>query len=338
MRRSKTLARASILRHPSGTSIPTPLLVPSFSSKGFGSDADNRSEIGDIFKVASEILTETMLVSAYDIHQRFLSVPERSITDLTFLDSGGYEIAPHQDLSAIFHQPSSSGEWRKEMLISVLDKWPAHVPAVFVNYDHPRLRKPLDRQISDARSLLSHYPHHLHEILVKPENKRQLHVQVNNVIGRATELGSFNVIGLTEKEIGGHPLDRMKAIAEIRMALDDAGVSSPIHIFGSLDPITSVLYFLAGAEIFDGLTWLRFGYLEGHAIYIQNFGALKVGIERRQDRVKADVIAGNYHYLMDLQKQMRTFVVDQDFSRFRYHRQFFKDSFDLLRTKNRRLS
>jgi hypothetical protein len=34
--------------------------------------------------------------------------------------------------------------------------------------------------------------------------------------------------------------------------LDEAGVKSPIHVFGALDPLTVCLYFVAGAEVFDG--------------------------------------------------------------------------------------
>ena len=44
------------------------------------------------------------------------------------------------------------------------------------------------------------------------------------------------------------------------MALDDAGVGIPIHVFGSLDPLISPIYWLAGAEIFDGLTWINMAY------------------------------------------------------------------------------
>ncbi len=49
----------------------------------------------------------------------------------------------------------------------------------------------------------------------------------------------------------------MQNIAKLRKALDKAGLNIPLHVFGSLDTVTTPLYFLAGADIFDGLTWLR---------------------------------------------------------------------------------
>lgn len=334
----RTLARRTVVRHPSGLTLQTPLLVPSFSSKGFGSDSGANSEVHEIFRAASEVLTETMLVSAYDIYYEHLPQLDAAITELTFVDSGGYEIDPYHDLSTVFRQGVSASDWDREKLGDVLHGWPQHVPAVFISFDHPESRMPLDDQIESSKSFFVEFPGHLHEILIKPEKKSHQYVQVKNVVASASLFGGFDVIGVTEKELGGHLLERMKVIAEMRLAFDDAGVNSPIHVFGSLDPVTSVLYFLAGAEIFDGLTWLRFGYIDGQAVYIQNFGALKVGIGRRQDRIKANAIAENCLYLTNLQNQMSTFTVDQNFSRFKHHSKFLKESYDLLRTKVGRLS
>ena len=54
------LCRTSTIRHiDSGVSMKTPLLIPSFSSKGFAkSKEDGRSEIGKILAMAGEFLTE----------------------------------------------------------------------------------------------------------------------------------------------------------------------------------------------------------------------------------------------------------------------------------------
>jgi hypothetical protein len=57
------LARSTKLQHPLGVNFETPLLIPSFSSKGFGVSKSGESEIRQIFAVASEYLTDTMLGS-----------------------------------------------------------------------------------------------------------------------------------------------------------------------------------------------------------------------------------------------------------------------------------
>jgi hypothetical protein len=41
----------------------------------------------------------------------------------------------------------------------------------------------------------------------------------------------------------------MLNIAKLPLALDQAGMRKiPLHIFGALDPLSSALYFMAGAE------------------------------------------------------------------------------------------
>lgn len=82
----------------------------------------------------------------------------------------------------------------------------------------------------------------------------------------------FHALGVTEKELGGNFKERMINIARIRKALNGVGLENmPIHIFGSLDTVSTPLYFVAGADIFDGLTWLRFAYYKGMTIYRQNY-------------------------------------------------------------------
>src|SRR5437762_14241497 len=71
--------------------IETPLLIPSFSSKGF-------PEVKQLIDVMAQYITESTLVSAYDIHHGFIK-RHYSFCDVIFLDSGGYEAALDFDLS-----------------------------------------------------------------------------------------------------------------------------------------------------------------------------------------------------------------------------------------------
>jgi hypothetical protein len=334
------LARSTKLKHPLGISFETPLLIPSFSSKGFGVSKSGESEIRQIFAVASEYLTDTMLVSAYDLSYNYLDPIVSAITELTFIDSGGYEISDYHDLSAVYRYPVAHEDWTQEKLREVLDAWPEHVPAVFVSFDRPDIRQPLPEQIEAGRSLFSHYRNQMNTLLIKPETTDQQYVQVKNVVAYADELGGFDIIGFTEKELGGSILKRMTNIAAIRLAMDDAGLQSvPIHIYGSLDPLTSLLYFLAGSELFDGLTWIRYAYSEGVACYQHNYGVREIGIDRNDDFVKAKTIQDNLSYLLELTRQMRKFLLDSegDFSKFEHNSMVLRESYDLLRTKNKRI-
>lgn len=331
------LARKSKIHHPLGVTLETPMLVPSFSSKGFWIGKSGESEVNDICSVASEYLTETMLISAFDIACEYLPIFESAITELTFVDSGGYEISDFHDLSAVYRHPLKIQEWSVEKLTEVYSSWPEHIPAVFVSYDHPKLRKSLHEQIDSAKELLSNYPRQLHTLLIKPETEGQHYVQVRNVVASCEDLRGFQILGFTEKELGNSILKRMANIAEIRIAMDDKNINIPIHIYGSLDPITSILYFLSGAEIFDGLTWLRYGYAYGHACYWNNYGAKAIGIQRDDDFIKAKTIQENLSFLIELTSQMQKFLLEYDFNKFIHDPDFFKGCYDLLRTRNKRI-
>lgn len=61
---------------------------------------------------------------------------------------------------------------------------------------------------------------------------------------------SFHALGVTEKELGGNFKERMINIARIRKALNGVGLENmPIHIFGSLDTVSTPLV-LWPAQIF----------------------------------------------------------------------------------------
>jgi hypothetical protein len=122
----------------------------------------------------------------------------------------------------------------------------------------------------------------------------------------------------------------MRAIAKIRRALDKARMSQVIHIFGSLDTISSPLYFLSGADVFDGLTWLRYSFCDGHAAYLRNAGALKLEINTPEDLLVGRAWRDNISYLNDLSLQMRRFLKDGDFSAFSFHSEFLRRSVTTL--------
>lgn len=89
-----------------------------------------------------------------------------------------------------------------------------------------------------------------------------------------TQMRRLDVVGVTEKEVGSSLRERIETIMALRRALDGIDPAFPLHVFGGLDPVLTPLYFLAGADVFDGLSWLRYAYVDGEARYIQPSAAL----------------------------------------------------------------
>jgi hypothetical protein len=204
-----------------------------------------------------------------------------------------------------------------------------------VTYDDAVERHPFLEQLEAGRAFIARYPDQLHTILLKPETDTQKYLTktLQQAAIAASDLAAFDFIGVTEKELGSSVLDRMCEIAKMRLALDDAGVTRPIHVFGALDPLSTSLYFLAGAEVFDGLTWLRYAYRDGLCVYQPNNGVLKIGTDRRDDRVRAQTLTENVHYLPRLRAEMRKFTLDQDFAQFKHNSDALRSEFDSLRAK-----
>lgn len=312
-------ARTTKITHPLGTPVETPLLTPSFSSKGFSFDSKDVSEVAVAFQVTKEFLTESLLISAYDIFHKHIPFREADIcTDITIIDSGGYETSEVYDFSTTAKYGYPIKDWDKDRLKSVLAGWPKHKAAIIVSYDHGTERVSLQSQIDGALDFFRNYPDFLNSFLIKPETNNQAYIQIPNIIENLHQLKDFNIIGMTEKELGNSILQRMQNIAKIRVALSENGIEAPIHIFGSLDPVTSILYFLAGAEIFDGLTWLKYAYHEGAAIYQSNYGALnsELGIHIRDNQVRVKSIVNNIYWLEKMKYLMKDFVATENFSVF----------------------
>ena len=323
------LAKVRTLRHPSGVEIKTPLLVPSFSSKGFAFDKNGNSEMKKLIKYASQYIDRTFLISAYDVHHH--NVPEpislSSVADVAFLDSGGYETSSDYDLSNVRQKNVELKEWNLKLYNSVLSSWPNYMPAVFVSYDHGARGRNLKSQIKSASSLFIKYPLQLSDFLIKPDSTKDRFLNLKNVLTYFDDIINFDIIGFTEKELGKSPFERMLFIARVRQLLEEKELDIPIHIFGSLDPISSWLYFLSGADIFDGLTWIRYAYYKGMCLYYQNYGSLELDINKQEDFMRGRIIVDNLIYMDKLQGQMRSFTLDQDFDKIKYNKDFLAESY-----------
>jgi hypothetical protein len=302
----------------------TPLLLPSFSSKGF-------PQVRQVMDLMAEFITSPILISAYDVYYRFIPRKIR-FSQLMFLDSGGYEARIDHDLSETYGKIHKPKPWNKRFHERVLASWASRWPTIAVSFDSPTQFVPLSKQIKNAEDLRGNYQDFLWEFLVKPESPKDLILPIEKLLTKVARLRGFAVIGLTEKELGDSVFAAMTNIARLRAALDLAGLAIPIHIFGSLDPLTTILYFLAGAEIFDGLTWLRFGYHDGNTIYSQNYGVLRdsEGLRRGTDERYYEMWRNNYYYLEKLRTQMINYERTKDFSHFGCHHLLLKDALTQL--------
>ena len=116
------------------------------------------------------------------------------------------------------------------------------------------------------------------------------------------------MIGFTEKELGDTLTERLLNLARLRQVLDTYRVSAPIHLFGALDPLYSPLYFAAGAEIFDGLSWLRYAYHDGLAVHPEVNTVLHASLDDRATLREAKRCLQNLGALKVLKRSMQRYA------------------------------
>jgi len=264
------LNRSRKITHPQSVEIITPLLVPSFSSKGFY-ESKAINELPWIFKNTVDKITEAFLISAFDINCGYLNLPENATTDVVILDSGGYEVLDCWDESEVFkEQKASLNTWSVDKLKAIINTWPDYIPCIFVSFDCYQDNLSFSEQVALAMDLFNGITKQMKLLLIKPENTSSNHIDIDKLVNVDIQINEFDVVGLAEKQLGSSILERMINISKLRNWIDKKGKYQPIHIFGSLDPISVALYYYSGAEIFDGLSWLKYSYQDHIACYHAN--------------------------------------------------------------------
>jgi hypothetical protein len=183
---------------------------------------------------------------------------------------------------------------------------------ILVNYDHVAR---IDKQISEAKDFFKRYDFAKKDFLLKRPALKDLTINVNDLIKNVQKLESFDVLGLTEKELGRSILGRCKAIAKIRTSLNEVGMNLPIHVFGCLDPLSMLAYFLCGADIFDGLVWLKYGFHENFALYHNNFGLISKQWPQYDENLSSSMYLSNLSTLTELMIMMRRIPQNWDLAR-----------------------
>jgi hypothetical protein len=295
----------------------TPMLVPSFSSRA-------NVNLTKTIDTVRESINGPILLSAYDVY--WAKLRPVKFPQLIFLDSGGYERSRDNDVSLLgFYKPSTR-RWTRGMHKKCIEKWEKIPPTVVVSYDAPSIRESIQTQIKRAEDLFKEVKGVSREILVKPEAGKTKTVNLEAMKTNLEKLAQFDFLGITEKELGDSVLDRMVAIAEIRLAMEKFGIEQPIHVFGSLDPITTPLYYIAGADVFDGLSWLRFIIHKGAVYYADSYGPRKNGIHTNINQTWGLMLASNLSYVTRLELNLRKFQPGEEYRHLGADADFFRNA------------
>lgn len=281
--------------------ISTPLLIPSFSSRGF-------PYLLEIWNQIKEYLPNITLISCYDIYYDLIKFEE--VADVILLDSGGYEA--HTTLDSFYDEPTvdSSKEWSRDKYIETLSKINQLSTCIVVSYDSPNI--PISDQIAQAKRSFADINSPPSDFLLKP-SKGDL-IDLEELSNSIELLDGFDILGITENELGYSVVERLRNMARLRTMLTEKGLEIPIHLFGCLDPISVWLYYFCGADIFDGLSWLRYAFLDDKALYKNSWAILTNRVDIPDNDLIYESYLNNLDVLKDIQRRMAQFQSLDDLS------------------------
>lgn len=291
-------------RHIRSLDITTPLLIPSFSSKGF-------PYLKNMTRLLKDHITDVAMISSYDIYYDNLEKESVNPT-LLFIDSGGYEARQDYDIAEVYASQYSPKAWTREYHKEVLRTLDLPAALVLVSFDEIVPEIPIAEQIEQAEMLFAQHPKVTSDFLIKPCG--DIHIDPQDVILHIERLASFDAVGFTEKEIGATTLERLHNVVQIRQALTQAGLETPIHIFGCLDPLSVLLFYLCGADMFDGLSWLRFVFEGSKAIYRNNWAVIADYLNFSETDIEKMSWHANLTTLMRLRINMARYASSFDLS------------------------
>lgn len=247
--------------------VPLPIMAFSFSSKGFVNlpelVANNLSRIPDAY-----------LLSLYD-YRYLLSdclEPNNDDTRIRIWDSGGYETSKEDDLSSHFSAIRGKEHWTEELYVETANSISLSERDILVNFDsyENRSDRPVAAQMENACRLFGQIPGvYLRDVLLHVDAAADPKSVVEAV---ARFDGSFDIIGFTEKGVAPTWYHGIKFVSGVRAALNaELGTYIPIHLFGCFDPKSTTRFCFAGADIFDGLSWLRYFIKDGYTYYCREY-------------------------------------------------------------------
>ena len=277
--------------------VRTPLIAPSFSSRGF-------PYVSDIWEEFRHKLFGVCLVSAYDVAAGRIPADVAEMVNVVIVDSGLYETNKGWIDSGDLYIPSSAPDWTREQYHEAVKSIDERGNTVLVNFDQVGM---LEDQIARVLEDFSLATCAASDFLVKPSGPTEL-VNVPKLNQHLEALKQFGVVGITAREAGNSFLKRCSSIVMLRDMLNDAGLETPIHVFGAINPYEVLAYFFCGADIFDGLNWLRLAFRNSGSVPIDETATEDMRWNLMEWDLQAVQRTYNLTLLFRLQEAMREYA------------------------------
>lgn len=229
-----------------GRSLKLPIYLPSISSVKTG-----KIDPFDYYNMLSA-MSPHFLVSAYDIHnskrkKKFISALKKNMSKderaIIILDSGNYEKFWLED-----------DNWKIQFFNSIIKENICDLAFCYDNQKPPDIKKNI-RWI--AKSVNASQKEASSTSIIPIVHSKKKNDVVKSVMGLKKVL-NFSTVAIPERELGNGVIERTKIITELRKALNEKNNEyTYIHVLGTGNPLSLLLFSFAGADTFDGLEWCQ---------------------------------------------------------------------------------
>lgn len=226
-----------------GLALPTPCFFPSVST------VKTNLPVAVYLDVLVNAGEPQFLVSAYDLahagneREKVVSLLERARTRgaVVLLDSGNYEAYWKADAA-----------WSPKALAQVLRDAPYDVAFCFDNQNPPSTADEIAKGVEESvlRDAASTTTTILPIVHASP---RSLVAAVREVAARLYPI----MLAVPERELGEGLIARAVNVRRLRNAMDASGMPCALHLLGTGNPLSLLVFSLAGADSFDGLEWCQ---------------------------------------------------------------------------------
>jgi len=225
--------------------LPTPVFYPSVSyvSKNVWSAIDHIELL-----VSADF--PQFLVSCFDVHKgrndsrlRDALKQAEEQSQVVLYDSGIYEVVW-----------SRSKRWnRKKYLRTLRENRVSHafcLDEYIVSAGYPITAEKLASDVQQTSCILGK------EIVSPIVHCKSINEYIDVCVG-TSKLIKPQLLAIPERELGAGIVEVAINIARIRAALNELGSYQDIHILGTGNPLSMMVYAFAGADSFDGLDWCQ---------------------------------------------------------------------------------
>ncbi|MFH2033049.1 MAG: hypothetical protein ABIJ40_20850 [Bacteroidota bacterium] len=225
-------------------SLMSPFFYPSISS------IQANFDVHDYFELIRKTSYPAFLISAYDLHHhKTMKAFVEEVSELSkkscfvLMDSGHYEAFWRRD-----------DKWSFKQLQSVLNDIEVDLCFSFDIYfgEGANQKEHVDETIKYAAMTAGAQKSGLTIPIIHSSSKF-----FPSIVKKVVEGLSPDMIGITERELGSSLLERAQNLRKIRKELDKAYKDIPIHLLGTGNPASLLIYFLCGADFFDALEWCK---------------------------------------------------------------------------------